>query len=114
MADCTRVAAAGLLEEVLEGERVHDGAQHAHVVGSAAVHAALAQLGAAEEVASSDDDGDLDAIDGSGDVARDLRDHIGADAQLTGPESLAGELEKDAAASSAFSHVGVSSRPDSR
>ena len=60
MADCTRVGGSGLLEEVLQREGVHHGAEHAHVVGPATVHAALGQLGAAEEVAAADDDGDLD------------------------------------------------------
>ena len=50
-----------LLEEVLQRQAVHDGAEHAHVVGAGAVHAALLQLGAAEEVAAADDDRDLDA-----------------------------------------------------
>ena len=30
----------GLLNEVLKGQGVHDGSQHAHVVGAGAVHAA--------------------------------------------------------------------------
>ena len=41
---------AGLFREVLEGEAVHDRAEHAHVVGAGTVHAALGQFGAAEEV----------------------------------------------------------------
>ena len=64
---------AGLLEEVLQGERVHDGAEHAHVVGAAAVHAALRELGAAEEVAAADDDRDLDVLRRLGDLAGDAR-----------------------------------------
>ena len=71
---------AGLLEEVLQGERVHDRAEHAHVVGAAAVHAALAEFGAAEEVAAADHDRDLDAVGvvrvlrgGLGDLLRDAR-----------------------------------------
>jgi hypothetical protein len=76
MADCTR-GGARLLEEVLQRERVHDGAEHAHVVGAPAVHAALAELRAAEEVATADDDGDLDPVDGRGDLARDLADDRG-------------------------------------
>ena len=89
---------AGLLEEVLQGERVHDRAEHAHVVGTAAVHAALAELGTAEEVAAADDDGDLDAIDRFGDLAGDLADHVGVDAQLSAAERLSGQLQQDAAA----------------
>jgi len=54
-------ADAGLLEEVLQREAVHDGAEHAHVVGACAVEALLRELGTAEEVAAADDDRDLDA-----------------------------------------------------
>ena len=50
-----------LLQEVLQRQAVHHGAEHAHVVGAGAVHAALLELGAAEEVAAADDDGDLHA-----------------------------------------------------
>src|SRR5699024_4204724 len=60
---------AALLEEVLQGEALHDGAEHAYVVGAAAVHAPLGELGAAEEVAPADDDGALDAL---GDALGDL------------------------------------------
>ena len=102
---------AGLLEEVLQGERVHDGAEHAHVVGAAAVHAALAELGAAEEVAAADDDGDLDAVDRRGDLARDLADDIGVDPQLAAAERLARELQKDSPASGRLiDHVSSSRR----
>src|SRR5690606_34160607 len=103
---------ARLLEEVLQRQGVHHGAEHAHVVGTAAVHAALAQLRAAEEVATADHDRDLDLIHRCGDVTRDLTDDVGVDAQLSGPECFAGELEKDASASGAFSHgwVVLSSR----
>src|SRR5690606_32075743 len=68
-----------LLEEVLEGERVHDGAQHAHVVGTAAVHAALGELCTAEEVTPTDDNGDLHLRRNRGDLlgdgAYDIRVH---------------------------------------
>jgi hypothetical protein len=82
-----RGGGAGLLEEVLQRERVHDGAEHAHVVGAPAVHAALAELRAAEEVATADDDGDLDPVDGRGDLARDLADDVGVDAELPPPNA---------------------------
>ena len=60
-----------LLQEVLQGQAVHDGAEHAHVVGARAVHAALVQLGAAEVVAAADHDGHLGpAAHDVGDLAR--------------------------------------------
>src|SRR5690606_25575601 len=43
--------------------------EHAHVVGSPTVHSALAEFGAAEEIASAHDDGDLHTAR----VARGLR-----------------------------------------
>src|SRR5699024_12807382 len=47
--------ASQLLEEVLQRQAVHHGAEHAHVIGTGAVHAELGQFGAAEEVAAADD-----------------------------------------------------------
>ena len=101
---------ARLLEEVLQRERVHHGAEHAHVVGAAAVHAALAELRAAEEVAAADDDGDLDAVR----IVRVLRrrlgdlacaiaaDDVGVHPERSAAERLARQFEQDAA--SAIGH----------
>src|SRR5205823_11733602 len=50
-----------LLQEVLQRQAVHHGGDHAHVVGAGPVHAALGQLGAAEEVAAADHHGHLGA-----------------------------------------------------
>ncbi|EGJ74446.1 putative uridylate kinase [Streptomyces sp. Tu6071] len=97
-----------LLQEVLEREAVHDRAEHAHVVGPRAVHAALLQLGAAEEVAPADDDGDLGTVayDG-GDLARDGVHHVGVDPEpaATG-ERLTGQLQQEAAGALAV-HAGI-------
>ena len=42
-------------------ERVHDGGEHAHVVGRDPIHAGARQAGAAEDVAAADHDRDLHA-----------------------------------------------------
>ena len=100
MAVWTRVSMPSLLQEVLEREAVHDGAEHAHVVGAGAVHAALLQFGAAEEVAAADDDGDLGAVaDDGGDLAGDRVHHVGVDAQAPAAgERLTGQLQHEPAA----------------
>ena len=46
---------------VLQGQRVHDRGQHAHVIAGYPVDAGLGQPGAPKNVAAADDDGDLDA-----------------------------------------------------
>ena len=51
---------AEALERVLQRERVHDGREHAHLVGGDAVHAGASEPRAAEHVAAADDDRDLD------------------------------------------------------
>src|SRR5690606_15650393 len=96
---------AGLLEEVLQREGVHDGAEHAHVVGASAVHAALAELRPAEEVAAADDDRHFDAVGvvlaarrRLRDLARDGAHHIGVHAEGSRTECLSRELEQDATA----------------
>ncbi len=88
---------ARLLQEVLQRQRIHDRAQHAHVVGTTAVHAALRELGTAEEVTAPDDDRHLDIFGRLGDLAGDGADDVGVDAQLPCAERLTGEFEKDPA-----------------
>src|SRR6185436_2279958 len=86
-----------LLQEVLEGQAVHDRAEHAHVVGPGAVHAAPLELRPAEAVAAADDDRDLDAAAHHvGDLAGDPVHHLGVDADPSPAEHLTGELEQDA------------------
>ena len=88
---------AGPLERVLEGQAVHDRREHADVVAGRAVHPARRRGQAAEDVAATDDDPDLDA------EAVDLRDLAGderadgrVDAVLAIAEQrLAGQLEQD-------------------
>ena len=87
---------ARLLQEVLQGEGVHHRAEHAHVVGASAVHAALAELGAAEEVAAADDDRDLDPSVAAA-ISRAIWLHdVGVDAELAAAEGLTGQLQDDA------------------
>jgi hypothetical protein len=59
----------------LEGEGVHKGAQHAHLVGDGAVDAALGGEGfATDEVSAPDDDGDFMA--GGADLRHFLGDVV--------------------------------------
>ncbi len=48
------------LQRVAHGQAVHHGGQHAHVVTGDAVHAGCAERGAAEQVATTDHQADLD------------------------------------------------------
>ena len=65
-----------------------DGAEHAHVVGARAVHAALGQFGAAEEVTAADDDGHFHFGDRRGDLLGDVAYGVGVDAELAAAEDL--------------------------
>ena len=88
----------GLLDEVLQRQGVHDGAEHAHVVGAVAGHAPLGELGAAEEVAPADDDGHLHPGEHRlGDLAGGVGDDVGVQAHRAPAEHLSGELQQDAA-----------------
>lgn len=81
-----------------EGEAVDDGAEHAHVVGGGAVDEAVAgELGSADDVAASDDDGHLCAgavcLD---DLTGDEAEFVGIDSEAAfAGEGLAGEFEED-------------------
>ena len=48
-----------MLEGILQGERVHNGCQHAHVVGLSTLHATGSACHAAENIAAADNDADL-------------------------------------------------------
>ena len=50
---------ARLSNEVLQREGVHDRSEHPHVVSTRALKTFSGELGAAEEVTTADDDGDL-------------------------------------------------------
>lgn len=55
------------VEFFFEGDGVHDGAEHAHVVGGGLLDVSgFGELGAADDVSASDDDGDLCAGLGCG------------------------------------------------
>ena len=85
-----------MLDEVLEGDGVHDGAEHSHVVRPGAVHSAPLQLRTPEEVASADDDGDLHPVlDGDGDLGGDPGQDVGVEADRSPAEHLAGQFEQD-------------------
>ena len=96
IAVCTRVGDVDLLERVLQRQRVHDGGEHAHVVGAVALD--VGRLPAAPDVAAAHDDRGLDAeVDDLGQLARDQPGGVGVDAGLggAGSERLAGELQQD-------------------
>jgi hypothetical protein len=83
-----------LLQKVLQRQRVHDRSEHAHIVGSSTIHAALRQLRAAEEVAASHDDRDLDLLRRGSDLASEFADHIGIHSERAGPERLTRQFQK--------------------
>ncbi len=87
------------LEHVLEGHGVHDGGEHAHVVGGGALDMTSGgECFTADEVAAADDDGDLDA------ALCDLCDLFGDADKLAGveakatftAEAFAGDFQQDA------------------
>jgi hypothetical protein len=54
---------AHLAHGILQRQRIHDGRQHAHVVGSGAIHARGTGSDASKDVAPPDDHRELDAQD---------------------------------------------------
>ena len=73
---------AGLFDRVLDGQRVDDGGQHAHVVGGNAVHVLRLLGDAAKKVAAPHHDGDLDPARGDlGHLRGDLVDARDIDAE---------------------------------
>ena len=93
---------AEFFDGVLKGDGVDDGGEHAHVVGGDAVHIDSLLGYSAEEVSSTDDDGDLaaESVD-CGDFCGYFVDKYGVDAEaFAGGEGFARYLEEDS-----FVHV---------
>jgi hypothetical protein len=66
-----------LLKEILKCKAVHNGAEHAHVVSSSPIHAALGKLGASEIVTATNYYGDFRArFNNSRNLPGDVIHHI--------------------------------------
>jgi hypothetical protein len=89
---------ADLLERILHGERVHDGREHAHVIGLRAVHALGGTGHAAKDVAAADHQAELEArVLGGLHLSSHGGDSLGIDPELAGShQRLARELQEDA------------------
>ena len=93
----SRVSQSQAFQGVLQRQAVEDGGQHAHVMGGGFLDdvAAGAELGAAQDVAGADDDGQLHAAahDPLG-LAGDVQRLVNADAALAAvAEAFAAQLE---------------------
>ena len=87
-----------LVDEVLEGQRIHDGSEHAHVVGAGTLQALTSQLRAAEEVATTDDNRNLHALaHGTRHLLSNIADDLGIQADRPTSKCLSGKLEQNAA-----------------
>ena len=89
---------ARLLHRELDGERIHDGGQHADRIGAGALDAGIGTLDAAKEVAAADHHGDLDAEPGGvSEVQRDLVQRARIEPVAAGAlQRLARQLDDDA------------------
>ena len=86
-----------LLQEVLQSQGVHHGAEHTHVVCTGAVHARLREFSATEEVAATNHDGGLNFANGCGDLLSDAAHDLGRNANFAATKNLTGKLEQNAA-----------------
>ena len=98
-----------MLEGILQGKCVHNGCQHAHVVGLSTLHATGSAGHAAENIATADNDADLMT---NGEQLLDLLGkmvgNLGVDAILAvAHQCFAGKLQKHAF----ISDVGQSDPP---
>src|SRR5690606_17609607 len=79
-----------LLQEVLERQTVHDGAEHADVIGPGTIHPPALQFGTPEEVPTAGYNGHLHASPHHlGDLASHLLHDVWIDAHRTATEGLA-------------------------
>ena len=87
-----------MFEDVLQGQCVHDGGQHAHVVGLGPVEAVFGAGHTTPEVAASGDDGDFNpqVLPYVDDVVGHPIDDLVIDSESSvAGESLARQFEKD-------------------
>jgi hypothetical protein len=88
-----------MVERALDGERVHDGGEHADVIGGGAVHAAGGCAGTAPEIPAAHDDAEFQpGLDGLADFQGDAIDDLRRDvvARVAVAQSLAAEFENGA------------------
>ena len=86
-----------LLQEVLKRDGIHDGPEHAHVVGPVPRHAVVAQLGSAEVVATTHHHGHLcSAGDHRGYLLGDARYDDRINPQFPSAENLSREFQQHA------------------
>lgn len=97
------------VEFFFEGRRVHDGTEHAHVVGRRLVDITrFGQIGTSDDVAPADDDGDLGPGFGRiEDLVGDDSEFFGVDSEpVGGAEGFATEFEQDTLGRGAFGGLG--------
>ena len=87
-----------LFAHIRHSQAVHNGCQHAHVVGAGALHLAAAVLGAPPEVAAADHQAHLDAhVQALLDDVANPADHLKIQAGvLVASQSLAADLQQHA------------------
>ena len=74
------------LEAVLQRQGVHNGSKHAHAVSLGTIHSRGSTREATENVATTDNDGNLSPIVINGlNLMGELLEHIGVDAVVTAP-----------------------------
>ena len=90
---------AVFFKPVLEREGIDDGREHAHVIPSRPLDAALASSQAAKNIAATDDDDDLDAeLAHLANLSRHVVDRFRADADAgLASQRFATQLEQDTA-----------------
>ena len=80
-----------LFQEILQRETIHHSSQHAHIVAAGAIDTSLLKFRATEEVAATDNDGDLNALlHRRNNLFRDTADNRRVDADLAATKRLSG------------------------
>ena len=87
---------ADLLQRVLHGERVHDGRQHAHIIGGGALESLGGRGDAPENVSAAHDHADFIALRFHiGDLERDAGGDGGVDRMPLAHQHFAGQLQEN-------------------